>query len=123
MQPNGRNTSADSLHTDETMGWLRRTIVDLQRRHMHYVNSEGRLDIPCGIGCEIAAKVEFCLAIGDRAGLGLRNMAQKLGSAANGVPRVGERADFLSPESDCKGRRKRWRYGHNGHRAVATTCS
>ena len=75
MQPNGRNTSADGLHTDETMGWLRRTTIDPPRRHMHCANSEERPGIPGGIDYEIAAKLKFCLAIGDHTVLGLRDMS------------------------------------------------
>jgi hypothetical protein len=42
---------------------------------MRPTNTEERSGIPGGIGCEIAAKLKFCLAIGDHTVLGLRDMS------------------------------------------------
>jgi hypothetical protein len=42
---------------------------------MRPTNTEERPGIPDGIGCEIAAKLKFCLAIGDHTVLSLRDMS------------------------------------------------
>jgi hypothetical protein len=44
---------------------------------MRPTNTEERPGIPDGIGCEIAAKLKFCLAIGDHTVLSLRDMSDE----------------------------------------------
>ena len=67
------------------MGWLRRTTIDPPRLNMRRTNTEERPGIPGGIGCEIAAKPKFCLAIGDHAVLGLRDMSAETDQAPQAV--------------------------------------
>jgi hypothetical protein len=78
MQSNSRIPSQHGSHTDETVaGWVRETtdhcgICSAQ-------NSEEWPDIPGSFGCEIVAKLEFCLAGSDHAVLGLRDTSAETG--------------------------------------------
>jgi len=42
---------------------------------MRRPNTDERPSVPGGIGCEIAAKLKFCLTVGDHAVLGLRDIS------------------------------------------------
>ena len=57
---------------------------------MHRTNSEERPGIPGSISCEIAAKLEFCLAISDHTVLGLCDMSAVTGFSGQRSTTSGE---------------------------------